>query len=206
MSEQTWIERDVPVDVRLALGDLVLASADLERYAYDIAAVFRVPSPERQSAKRIIGLIQARVGELGAPPWASVSRMDLLAWCLTARGLLKERDLQVHASMTFTRADKGRSSYPTRATIRDGQDVTVDVEDLRDLVARLLRTRNDGLQMHQRCLTFPPSETHRYYRIPDYVPIAGVTRTSGDELSADWIAWIERAGQLNDQGSTKRTT
>ncbi|MFD5864651.1 hypothetical protein ACFWGP_06865 [Agromyces sp. NPDC127015] len=205
MTDQTWIERDVPVGVRLALGDLVLAAADLERYAYDIAAVFRISAPERQPAKRIVGLIQARVGELGTPPWASVSREALLAWCLEARDVLTERDRHIHASMTFMRNDDSSGWYPARATIRDGAEVEMDVEYLRDLVMRLLDARNSALQIFRRRLTFPPSPSHSYYRIPDYVPIDGQTRTSNDELNPDWTAWIGRAGATYSHAAHERS-
>jgi hypothetical protein len=95
MHEISWLDKYVPDELRMALGDLVIVAAGVESSAYGIARIYRVPNPQLQSAKRIIGKLEARVGDLGIPPWADVERKKLLAWSHAARLLLQERDLLV---------------------------------------------------------------------------------------------------------------
>jgi len=101
MHEISWLDKHVPGELRMALGDLVIVAAGVESSTYGIARIYRVPDPQLHSAKRIIGKLEARVGNLGIPPWADVERKKLLAWSHAARLLLQERDLLVHASISI---------------------------------------------------------------------------------------------------------
>ncbi|MFB7797250.1 hypothetical protein [Isoptericola sp. NPDC056134] len=189
VNDPNWIERDVPVDLRLALGDLVIAAADVEHCIYEIALIFRIERPELKPAKRVSGLLQGRVGDLGVPPWSDVSRPKLTAWCGAARGMLEHRDRLIHAGMYFRGTIDGGMEVE-RFSLRDGQNIESAVEHVRLVVTQLLRVRRAGIITHHSLL-FPGRGGGRM--VPPYIgdPLSPVWHAF--EVPTTWSEWIAGA-------------
>lgn len=187
--EKNWLEKYVPDELRMALGDLVIVAADVESCVYGIARVYRVPNPESSSAKRVIGRVEARVGDLGVPPWANVDRKALLAWTRASRLLLQQRDILVHASISIGGDRPDGKSDTFRWSLRDNAQVDSDADDVERLVKLLLRVRRAGILLEHN-LFYPEPRGGRI--APDYVTFAR-TVVPRRAIPAEWSEWAERA-------------
>ncbi len=173
----------------MALGDLVIVAADVESEAYRIARIYRVPDPQVQSAKRILGRLEARVGDLGIPPWADVERTKLHAWSRAARLLLQERDLLVHARMTIGRDRPDGKSDTVRWSLRNNAQIDSEAHHVDRLVRLLLRVRSAGIWLHYN-LCYPSGGGGRIP--PEYVTF-GRTVVPSREVPTAWSEWTQRA-------------
>ncbi|QIG39112.1 hypothetical protein G5T42_06100 [Microbacterium sp. 4R-513] len=192
MDEPTWIERDVPTELRLALGDLVLVAADVEHHAYAIARIYGIANPQLQSAKRAIGLLEARVGDLGVPPWSDVERGKLLAWCHAARLLLQQRDLIIHANLSLGYSEDPDVQWRVlRWSLRDASPIDSEAQHVERLVRLLLKVRRAGL-IHHHNLSYP-APSGRGRMLPHYVTF-GRSFVPDTAIPDEWRRWARRAG------------
>jgi hypothetical protein len=189
MHEISWVDKHVPDDLRMALGDLVIVAADVKAEAYRIARNYRVPDPQVQSAKRILGKLEACVGDLGIPPWGDVERTKLLAWCHAARLLLQERDLLVHATMSIGRERPDGKSDTIRWSLRDNAPIDSEAHHVDRLVRLLLRVRRAGM-IFEHGLLYPSAGGGRM--TPEYVTF-GRAVVPPLEVPTAWSEWAERA-------------
>lgn len=189
MHEMSWLDRYVPDELRMALGDLVIVAAGVESSAYGIARIYRVPDPQLQSAKRILGKLEARVGDLGIPPWGDVERKLLLAWSHAARLLLGKRDLLVHASVSIGNGRPGGKSETFRWSLRDNAQVDSEAHDVERLVRLLMRVRRTGMLLEHN-LSYPSAGGGRIP--PEYVTFGRVV-IPPIEVPAAWSNWAQRA-------------
>lgn len=189
MRELSWLDRDVPDELRMALGDLVIVAAGVESSAYAIARIYRIADPQLGSAKRAIGLLEARVGNLGIPPWSEAERRRLLAWCHAARLLLQERDLLIHASISvgIERTDGKRETF--RWSLRDNTPVESEAHHVERLVRLLLRVRRAGILLdHDLHYPLPAGG-----RMPPAYVTFGRTIIPPINIPLDWSDWASRA-------------
>jgi hypothetical protein len=189
MREISWLDKYVPDELRMALGDLVIVAAGVESSAYGIARIYRVPDPQVQSAKRIIGKVEARVGDLGVPPWADVERKALLAWSHAARLLLQERDLLVHASISIGGERPDGKSDTFRWSLRDNTQIDSEAHHVERLVRLLMRVRRWGMSLEYKLL-YPSDSGGRMP--PEYVTFGRVI-VPPREVPAAWSEWAQRA-------------
>ena len=191
MSELSWIDRYVPEELRRALGDLVIVAADVERSAYGMARIYRIADPQRESAKRTVGRLEARVGALGIPPWANVERRRLLAWCHAARVLLQERDLMIHASMSLGGERPDGKFVTRRWSLRDSEPIDSEAHHVERLVRLLIRVRSAGIILeHNLCYPCPDGG-----RIPPEYVTFGREVVPPMDLPQSWVDWASRSGR-----------
>lgn len=191
MRELSWLDRDVPDELRVALGDLVIVAADVESSAYAIARIYRVTDPQLQSAKRIIGKLESRVGALGIPPWSDAERPRLLAWCRAARKMLEERDLLIHASTSVGGECPDGKRKTFRWSLRDHEQVESEAHHVERVVRLLLRVRRAGLVL-EHSLSYPVPEGGRIP--PEYVTF-GRSIVPPMDIPQEWSDWAGCAGQ-----------
>jgi hypothetical protein len=189
MREKSWLDKYVPDELRMALGDLVIVAAGVESSAYGVARIYRVPEPQLHSAKRILGKLEARVGELGIPPWADVERNALLAWSHAARLLLQERDLLVHASISIGGERPDGKSDTFRWSLRDNSRVDSDAHHVERLVRLLIRVRHAGMDL-EHGLLYPSANGGR---IPPAYVTFGRVAVPTLEVPVAWSEWADRA-------------
>ena len=189
MHELSWLDKHVPDELRMALGDLVIVAAGVESSAYGIARIHRVPDPQLQSAKRIIGKLEARVGDLGIPPWADIERKALLAWSHAARLLLQERDLLVHASISIGIERPDGKSDTFRWSLRDNTQIDSEAHHVERLVRLLMRVRRSGMILEHKLL-YPSASGGRIP--PEYVTFGRVV-IPPLEVPTAWSEWAQRA-------------
>jgi hypothetical protein len=189
MRELSWLDRDVPDELRRALGDLVIVAAGIESSAYALARIYRVPDPQLQSAKRTIGRLGARVRDLGIPPWSDAEPRRLLAWCHAARVLLQERDVLIHASISVggERPDGKRVTF--RWSLRDNEPIESDEHHVERLVRLLLRVRRAGILL-EHSLSYPSLQGGRIP--PEYVTF-GRAIVPPMDLPQEWLDWAQQA-------------
>jgi hypothetical protein len=190
VTELSWIDRYVPDELRRALGDLVIVAADVEWSVYGMARIYRVPEPQRESAKRVIGKLEARIGNLGIPPWSDAERSRLIAWCHAARILLQERDTMIHASMSLAGERPDGKLKTRRWSLRDNQPIESEAPHVERLVRLLIRVRHAGIIL-EHGLSYP-SPGGRGRIPPEYVTF-GRTVVPPMDVPKSWLAWAALA-------------
>ena len=181
----------MPVALRLALGDIVLGVGKLEELAYDIAAMLRLHDPAKDSTMRALGLIQARAGDRGLPPWAlpGVTKRNVIRWSKGASQAIDQRNVIFHATTAFQVTEAAEWAI-VRHSLKDGQEVVTRVDELNAFVERVDLLWREGMFIHlalsipvEGGRAFPPYVKHRIHKQAHLTAVG--------PFPEEWQEWID---------------